>query len=67
MTPWPLRLPTALACLLRAHQPLLEQVRDAEGRLRRPHALRWVCGRCRRDLGETVLRLDPARAAERPR
>lgn len=67
MTPWRLRLPVSLACLLRSHQPMLEQVRDARGRLQRPHTLKWVCRRCRRDLGETVLLLDPPRPEERTR
>lgn len=67
MTLWPLRVPTAFACLLRQHQPMLEQERDAWGRLAVPHTLRWVCRHCRKDLGETVLLVDPPRLEERVR
>ena len=49
---WPLQLPARLVCVVRGHQPLLERVRDAWGRTA---ALRWICRRCRADLGETVL------------
>lgn len=53
---WPLQLPGRFVCLVLGHTPLLERVRDAWGR---PTAMRWICGRCRTDLGETVLLMKP--------
>jgi hypothetical protein len=57
---WPWQLPAWLVCAVRGHQPLLERVRDAAGRAS-PHQLRWICRRCRHDLGETVLLIEPPR------
>ena len=59
---WPWR------CWMRGHRPLLTQRRDATGAvLRMPHTLLWICERCNKPLGETVLVITPPGRHERGR
>jgi hypothetical protein len=55
---WPFQIPEAVWCLVRGHDPLLEHRHDAQGEPEWPPVLHWVCSRCRRDLGDSVLRID---------
>jgi hypothetical protein len=37
------------------HEPALKEKRDESGRVVKPHALEWYCGKCLVYLGETSL------------